>query len=809
MCVTAVAARSRPRSHRLFVLSLLAVLTWSAAHADSFAVDSSPPRVGLYGSILGDWRPFVLPDGSLDTVNLARVARFHEVVLDAYPITPYRPDVVAALRQRHPDLIVYGYVLADHIWATGDADSMRQIPTVIRRTVRDLDGFLYDRLTGREYDPTNINLAKRVNGRYVVAEAMADVMIRHIQATGIFDGLFVDVYCHTVSWTENGTPNRIDVTRAGYPDLASLDAAWAEASDTLAALLRRDARDGGLLVGNCGPSEEHAWFNGWMSENFPYQQAGNWIGNMLGDRNTQGYLRDDEHYVPNAHNWLLVFADLTPGATYGEINTRRVRNGLASAALGDGVFAFGPTNKSLREAPYHEWWYDEYAVDLTTARASEELRHTGWLGAPLGEAQQVIALPATTDAITDPGFESALGSGWAFNLCSPAVATVERDSTTRAVGQWSARVCVTQPGLSGWQADLYSRTNLAMQAGVPVSATFWCRASADGLLEVAATPSGAEGWIVVDTTWRRYQVVMTPTATVSAPLELRCGGRAATFWFDDVHFQTGQSSYWRRDFVNGIVLVNPTSSRFTLRLESPYRRVVGVHETTINNGTLSRSQTLEPFDAMFLLRNLDVTSPTVAVTAPASNAVWTVGTPATIRWTATDDMTITGVDLLLSTTGTEPYRTTIASAVANTGTYTWTVAAASTRKARVKVVVRDGWNHTTTRTSGLFSIRGGAIADEATLETPSFELALAPITPNPARGALRIAFTLPREQTLRLSVLDVQGRECAVLADGVHRAGPHEVAAQDGSRPELSPGLYWLRLRTEDGTRTSRFVLMR
>ena len=36
----------------------------------------------------------------------------------------------------------------------------------------------------------------------------------------------------------------------------------------------------------------------------------------------------------------------------------------------------------------------------------------------------------------------------------------------------------------------------------------------------------------------------------------------------------------------------------------------------------------------------------------------------------------------------------------------------------------------------------------------------------------------------------------------------NEIAASSGARGGLSPGLYWLRLRTEDGTRTHRFVLM-
>ena len=70
------------------------------------------------------------------------------------------------------------------------------------------------------------------------------------------------------------------------------------------------------------------------------------------------------------------------------------------------------------------------------------------------------------------------------------------------------------------------------------------------------------------------------------------------------------------------------------------------------------------------------------------------------------------------------------------------------------------------------------------------------------------SFTLPREQVLHLSVLDVQGRECAVLADGAYPAGHHRVATSAAAHGPLAPGLYWLRLRTEDGTLSHRFVIM-
>src|SRR5262249_4283066 len=156
--------------------------------------------------------------------------------------SPYRPDIVQAMRQRNPALVVLAYVLAEDIWQAGDADSTHHIPTIIRHTVRDLNGFLYDKNTGLEYPTIAINIAKKnASGRFVVADAMADIFRDHIIATGLWNGIFTDIFCHTVSWTQQGTPRVIDYVRAGYPSLAALDAAWAEATDTLATRLRQSA----------------------------------------------------------------------------------------------------------------------------------------------------------------------------------------------------------------------------------------------------------------------------------------------------------------------------------------------------------------------------------------------------------------------------------------------------------------------------------------------------------------------------------------------------------------------------------------
>jgi choice-of-anchor C domain-containing protein len=87
------------------------------------------------------------------------------------------------------------------------------------------------------------------------------------------------------------------------------------------------------------------------------------------------------------------------------------------------------------------------------------------------------------------------------------------------------------------------------------------------------------------------------------------------------------------------------------------------------------------------------------------------------------------------------------------------------------------------------------------------ELALAPVAPDPLGGMGRIAFTLPVAQTARLTVFDVQGREIAVLADGVMDAGPHALSYSPRGAGGRS-GLYFLVLRAGGHTVVRRFTVL-
>jgi hypothetical protein len=107
------------------------------------------------------------------------------------------------------------------------------------------------------------------------------------------------------------------------------------------------------------------------------------------------------------------------------------------------------------------------------------------------------------------------------------------------------------------------------------------------------------------------------------------------------------------------------------------------------------------------------------------------------------------------------------------------------------------WRFTTTGATG--------VGDQATAE-----IALAPINPNPMRGAGTIHFTLARESRVRLSILDVQGRVVAVLADGARTAGRHSIDWNGSGRSgALGSGIYFVRLETPGRSLVRRVALMR
>jgi hypothetical protein len=109
---------------------------------------------------------------------------------------------------------------------------------------------------------------------------------------------------------------------------------------------------------------------------------------------------------------------------------------------------------------------------------------------------------------------------------------------------------------------------------------------------------------------------------------------------------------------------------------------------------------------------------------------------------------------------------------------------------------------------GLAFVSGGVTSTPEV--TAPLAFAIERVWPSPAAGSVHIAFTLPREADTRLSVLDLQGREIAVLVDGALPAGRHE-PVWDPARGAHAPraGVYFVRLVSEHRSIVRRLALTR
>ncbi|MBI5837890.1 MAG: hypothetical protein HZB25_11635, partial [Candidatus Eisenbacteria bacterium] len=93
--------------------------------------------------------------------------------------------------------------------------------------------------------------------------------------------------------------------------------------------------------------------------------------------------------------------------------------------------------------------------------------------------------------------------------------------------------------------------------------------------------------------------------------------------------------------------------------------------------------------AAAVLRVVAPAAPTVSVTSPVGGETWAMGSSHNITWTASSGAAITGVDLAYSTDGGATYPNVIATGLANSGSYAWTVPSVATSTARVRATAHD------------------------------------------------------------------------------------------------------------------------
>jgi len=73
----------------------------------------------------------------------------------------------------------------------------------------------------------------------------------------------------------------------------------------------------------------------------------------------------------------------------------------------------------------------------------------------------------------------------------------------------------------------------------------------------------------------------------------------------DQNNSTIKEGLWQRDFANGLVIVNATSKKQSVKFDSEYEKIHGTQDTIINDGSIVDSLSLNPWDSIILLRPIN------------------------------------------------------------------------------------------------------------------------------------------------------------------------------------------------------------
>jgi hypothetical protein len=367
---------------------------------------------------------------------------------------------------------------------------------------------------------------------------------------------------------------------------------------------------------------------------------------------------------------------------------------------------------------------------------------------------------------------------YVLNPASPASAASTGDNwrdnseqiylASPAAGQY--RVTVTHKG------TLASAQTFSLASSLPLGA-----GDTQPPTVTVTAPNGGEAWDIGSTqniTWTATDNIGVTSISI---LLSRDGGATYT-----ETLATGEAN----DGVYAWLVTAPVTT--TARVK------VIAYDAAANSGE-------DASNANFTIR--DGTAPVVTVTAPNGGEAWDIGSIQNITWTATDDVGVTSIDILLSTDGGATYPHMIATGEANDGTYPWLVDGDPTLTARVKVIAYDAASNSAFDVSdadfGIYDPAAGVTEQDIPPR-----LVVVAGTPNPMVESTRIRFGLPASGRADLEVFDVSGRKVATLPSGLYSEGYHEVEWRP-TTGLCGSGIYFLRVRFGHEEVTTKIVIWR
>lgn len=589
----------RPTSRLLTAVLLL------LSSIDSVALQAQEPGYPRLANIF--WQASFDPAPTMEAL-----AQWQVVVLN--PI--WTQEQLAQLRALNPDIKIFFMVNTYSMPKPGTTLDTWRIENVNYALANDLWWYDTTSQIASDWPETwMVNLtpwsASPSQGHWL--EFFAGQVVELVDSRPDLDGIYFDNFWRQLSWQQarrqldsDCNPTHRPQGCDGIPDTPEqLDAMWNAALRSFAADVRgrfdvlQTQRQRPLAILTNGASDYFESLNGTMLEYFPSGHSSidfgspygyNWWSEML--QYPGGYLVAPFREAPYSFN--ILNAEAT-GTLYTPVLSlpfqRHKRFCLVSALMGDGYLSLdaGPAGHG------NLWWEPEYDH---AGRGSE------YLGMALGPMQRVLQANGA-ELLADPGFDDQPTPWLAYPFDTDGVLSL--DATTFHSAPFAARIDIGNIlgpiSYKVWQA------NLALVRDESYTLRFWARASAHSELSLFISSPEClderclfEHRFALTAQWQLYESSFTANATTNiASLDLFLD-QVGTVWLDDVSLRQGDTRVFRRDFENGIALLNVTPEQQIVDLETTFYRLDIVTSDVFDGAALTQ-ETIAAADGRILLRS--------------------------------------------------------------------------------------------------------------------------------------------------------------------------------------------------------------
>lgn len=399
-----------------------------------------------------------------------------------------------------------------------------------------------------------------------------------ILSNSLWDGFFADCLFASVSWINSAIDCNNDSI---IDDPQWLDAQWKLGIENFLTQLRQ-YNPNKLIVGN---GNYYLWdnLNGMMFEEL---EGGN---SNFGFNLSWAQFFYYQQFLDTFNQYPVCNLVIARQPNDNPYNYQHMRLILTATLMSSAYFGIdkGPDDHS------DTWWYDEYNVDL---------------GQPLESGQILDENPLYNGSFANLNY-------WQTEVHYPL-----NPSNSFLLGNEGgntyAECHINNTDGVNWHYALKQDNNSSLYflKYEPYLIEFRARADHNRIIQVTVSENfGNYNWLTsaitveLTTEWQNYTFIVTSMNTANlTPNQIRfiffMGQENGTVCIDDVSIKhININRILKREFENGIVLCNPTSTSKTINLTRTYYHFEGSQAPQINNGLPCTSVNLPAYDGVILL----------------------------------------------------------------------------------------------------------------------------------------------------------------------------------------------------------------